>query len=161
MDEGGFRRDAAQRVEQAAFVGALGEIETELAMAPPGAQPMGNSWRQHVSITGAVRPPAHTPIHVQFASQHMDDLEMLMTMPIHLPPGGRPPGVDLPPGLRPPTLRTVQVYSGDAGPRMDGNDVDLDRQMVRMAQNTLYHNAMVQILTQQFNVLKGAISGRV
>lgn len=67
----------------------------------------------------------------------------------------------LPPGLRPPTLRTVQVYYGDAGPRMDGNDVDLDRQMVRMAQNTLYHNAMVQILTQQFNVLKGAISGRV
>lgn len=58
-------------------------------------------------------------------------------------------------------LRTVQVYSGDAGPRMDGNDVDLDRQMVRMAQNTLYHNAMVQILTQKFNVLKGAISGRV
>ena len=79
----------------------------------------------------------------------------------HLPPGLRPPGVDLPPGLRPPTLRTVQVYSGDAGPRMDGNDVDLDRQMVRMAQNTLYHNAMVQILTQQFNGLKGAISGRV
>lgn len=58
-------------------------------------------------------------------------------------------------------LRTVRVYAGDGRPRMDGNDVDLDRQMVRMAQNTLYHNAMVQILTQQFNVLKGAISGRV
>lgn len=58
-------------------------------------------------------------------------------------------------------LRTVPVYSRDGRSRVDGNDVDLDRQMVRLARNTIYYNAMVQILTQRFNGLKGAISGRV
>jgi flagellar basal body rod protein FlgB len=44
---------------------------------------------------------------------------------------------------------------------VDGNDVDLDRQMVRLAQNALYHNSMVQILNQKFSALKRAISGQI
>jgi flagellar basal body rod protein FlgB len=44
---------------------------------------------------------------------------------------------------------------------VDGNDVDLDKQMVRVSQNTVYHNTLVQILTTQFNAIKLAISGRV
>jgi len=58
-------------------------------------------------------------------------------------------------------LRPVVVYSNDTQRRVDGNDVDLDKQMVRVSQNTGYHNAMVQILLNQFNALKLAISGRV
>ena len=33
--------------------------------------------------------------------------------------------------------------------------------MARLAENTLYQNTLVQILTKQFNTLKLAISGRV
>ncbi len=65
------------------------------------------------------------------------------------------------PDQRDNLLRTVQVYTGDGRPRVDGNDVDLDRQMVRLAQNALYHNSMVQILNQKFSALKRAISGQI
>jgi flagellar basal-body rod protein FlgB len=52
------------------------------------------------------------------------------------------------------------VFSEDRAPNTEGNDVKLDRQMARLAENTLYHNALVQILSSQFNMLKQAISGR-
>jgi flagellar basal-body rod protein FlgB len=76
---------------------------------------------------------------------------------------GRAIPVSFPPPSDDPSqaLRPVVVYSGDTQRRVDGNDVDLDKQMVRVSQNTGYHNAMVQILLNQFNALKLAISGRV
>jgi flagellar basal-body rod protein FlgB len=52
------------------------------------------------------------------------------------------------------------VESPDARMRPDGNNVDIDRQMARVAQNTLYHNVVVQLLTSRFNALKSAINGR-
>ena len=53
------------------------------------------------------------------------------------------------------------VYSADSTPNPDGNDVNLDRQMARLAENTLFHNALVQMLAGQFTALKQSISGRV
>ncbi len=53
------------------------------------------------------------------------------------------------------------VQSNDSKPTADGNDVNIDRQMARLSENTLYHHALVQILSGQFNALKQAISGRV
>jgi flagellar basal-body rod protein FlgB len=61
------------------------------------------------------------------------------------------------PGGREPRL----VLAADGAPRADGNDVSLDRQMARLAENTLYQHALVQLLASQFNTLKQAISGRV
>lgn len=52
------------------------------------------------------------------------------------------------------------VFSEDRAPNAEGNDVKLDRQMARLAENTLYHHTLVQVLSAQFNVLKQAISGR-
>jgi flagellar basal-body rod protein FlgB len=52
------------------------------------------------------------------------------------------------------------VAAGDAAAGPDGNDVSLDRQMARLSENTLFHNALVQILAGQFNTLKQAIAGR-
>jgi flagellar basal-body rod protein FlgB len=66
--------------------------------------------------------------------------------------------------VRPPegegarALRLVRVADGPASP--DGNDVRLDRQMARLAENTLFHQALVQVLGQQFSLLKQAIAGR-
>jgi flagellar basal-body rod protein FlgB len=64
------------------------------------------------------------------------------------------PGGDLPAGV---TL----VLSRDGAASPNGNDVSLDRQMARLAENTLFQHALAQILTSQFNALRQAISGRV
>jgi flagellar basal-body rod protein FlgB len=61
------------------------------------------------------------------------------------------------PGERRPRL----VYAGDGPPREDGNDVSLDRQMARIAENTLLNHTLVQLLAQRFATMKQAISGRV
>lgn len=53
------------------------------------------------------------------------------------------------------------VHSADSSPTPDGNDVNLDRQMARLAENTLFHHALVQMLAGQFTALKQSISGRV
>jgi flagellar basal body rod protein FlgB len=53
------------------------------------------------------------------------------------------------------------VYAEDGPPRQDGNDVNLDRQMARLAENTLRNATLVQILASRFSTVKQAISGRV
>jgi flagellar basal-body rod protein FlgB len=53
------------------------------------------------------------------------------------------------------------VLSEDRTPNAEGNDVKLDRQTARLAENTLYHQALVQILASRFNTLRQAVSGRV
>jgi len=53
------------------------------------------------------------------------------------------------------------VMASDTDARPDGNDVQLHRQMARLAENTLYQHSLVQLLTNHFNTLKQAISGRV
>jgi len=59
------------------------------------------------------------------------------------------------------TPSTRLIASQDVTPRNDGNDVDVDRQMSRLAQNTLFHSALVQVLIGRFATMKQAISGRV
>jgi len=53
------------------------------------------------------------------------------------------------------------VYAADGSPREDGNDVNLDRQMARLAENTLFNHTLVQLLASRFSTVKQAISGRV
>ena len=52
------------------------------------------------------------------------------------------------------------VVSEEDGPaRRDGNSVHLDRQMAKLAQNTLWHNAMLQMLSTRIAMLKSSIKG--
>lgn len=60
--------------------------------------------------------------------------------------------------LAPPGRLTA---SGDVAPAQNGNDVHLDRQMARLAENTIFQHTLVGLLTNQFAALKQAISGRV
>ena len=53
------------------------------------------------------------------------------------------------------------VYASDGPARDDGNDVNLDHQMARLAENTLFNQTLVNLLTARFNAMKQAISGRV
>jgi flagellar basal-body rod protein FlgB len=52
------------------------------------------------------------------------------------------------------------VHAADGPPGPNGNDVRLDRQMARLAENSLYQQTLVQMLGQQFALLKQAIAGR-
>ena len=58
-----------------------------------------------------------------------------------------------------PDLDLRLVDAPDARMRPDGNNVDIDRQMSRIAQNALYHNVVVQLLSSRFAALKTAING--
>jgi flagellar basal-body rod protein FlgB len=71
------------------------------------------------------------------------------------------PALDAVGGGAATTPSTRVVTSSDVVPRGDGNDVDVDRQMSRVAQNTLFHSALVQVLIGRFATMKQAISGRV
>ena len=42
-------------------------------------------------------------------------------------------------------------------PRLDGNTVDIDREMVKLAQNTILHNSFIHLLNAKFQMLKTAI----
>ena len=57
--------------------------------------------------------------------------------------------------------RARLVYAADNAPREDGNDVNLDRQMAGIAENTLLNHTLVQLLASRFATMKQAISGRV
>jgi flagellar basal-body rod protein FlgB len=58
-----------------------------------------------------------------------------------------------------PALDVRIVENPDPVSRQDGNTVELDRQMARMAQNTVYHNTVVQLMTAQLRNLRTAING--
>jgi flagellar basal-body rod protein FlgB len=42
--------------------------------------------------------------------------------------------------------------------RLDGNTVDLDKEMAKLAENSLYYNTAVRILSKKLGLMKTAIS---
>ena len=68
-------------------------------------------------------------------------------------PGEAPPE----PG---PHVRPVIQTEPGRSVRHDGNTVDLDRQMVKVAQNAMHHNALVQLMNSRFNLLRLAMRDR-
>jgi flagellar basal-body rod protein FlgB len=60
----------------------------------------------------------------------------------------------------PSRVQSTVTTDAEAPIRRDGSTVDLDRQMVRLSQNTQWHNAMLQILASRFTQMKAAIKGQ-
>jgi flagellar basal-body rod protein FlgB len=60
-----------------------------------------------------------------------------------------------------PALDTRIVESPDEARRADGNTVDIDRQMPRLAVNAMYQNTVIQLLNARFKALRSAINGTV
>ncbi|MDR3710580.1 MAG: flagellar basal body rod protein FlgB [Capsulimonadaceae bacterium] len=56
---------------------------------------------------------------------------------------------------------TVEVIETDDGAmRIDGNNVDMDAEMSRLAQNQIYYDTCAQLTSGQFTSLKSVIEGR-
>jgi flagellar basal-body rod protein FlgB len=55
-----------------------------------------------------------------------------------------------------------ELYSGGANMlRHDGNNVDIDMEMAKLAKNTIMHNALVELLNHKFRGIQSAIRGRI
>ena len=57
------------------------------------------------------------------------------------------------------TLNAKVVAEAYDQPRLDGNTVDIDREMGKLGQNTLLHNTYIELLNRKYRMLKGAING--
>jgi len=55
--------------------------------------------------------------------------------------------------------RVVEDHSGYSY-RLDGNNVDMEREMAQMAMNTLRYNTLIQRMSGQFSKLRNIIRGR-
>ena len=55
-------------------------------------------------------------------------------------------------------VKAQRILSSAPFPGFDGNTVDLDREMAKMAENQLMYNATLRMLTHKFRGLKAAIS---
>lgn len=55
----------------------------------------------------------------------------------------------------------IQPPDSDNPIRLDGNNVNIDREMTELSKNALLHSAMTQILVKEFAMLQTAISEKV
>lgn len=53
----------------------------------------------------------------------------------------------------------TQINSFNPDPRMDGNTVNLDKEMAKLAENQLMYHAAVRAVNWKFHSLKSAITG--
>ena len=56
------------------------------------------------------------------------------------------------------TIEGQRIHSATPLADFDGNTVDLDKEMAKMAENQLMYNASIRMLSHQFRMLKTAIS---
>ncbi len=60
------------------------------------------------------------------------------------------------------TLEARMIEASDAGIlRHSGNNVDIDKEMVKLVKNSGLHNTMAQLMSQQFTLMKSVISERI
>ena len=52
----------------------------------------------------------------------------------------------------------TQINSFNPDPRMDGNTVDIDKEMAKLAENQLMYQASVRAMNWQFRMIKSAIT---
>lgn len=76
-----------------------------------------------------------------------DGFELKKTRPTHMDIGN-------------PDLENVQpviTQNSDTTQRMDGNNVDIDKEMSDLAKNVIYYNALTRKITGEFSKLRMAI----
>lgn len=81
---------------------------------------------------------------------HADEPGLLQTTdPRHMDGNNTPP-IDL--------VKARRITSAAPFVGFDGNSVDLDREMAKIAENQLMYNATTQMMSHQFKMLKTAIT---
>lgn len=91
---------------------------------------------------------------VQQASGASAPLSPVRTDPRHLP--AHPVGGSVVPSSPPPSFGSP-ASSVERPSRLDGNTVVTEREMAKLAENTLMYNATVQLIAKKFAALKSAL----
>ena len=54
-----------------------------------------------------------------------------------------------------------EIFEDDSSPdRLDGNNVDIDREMMRLNKNTLLNNTFLQIISSKAAMMRRAVNGQ-
>ena len=102
-----------------------------------------------------VETPGYTPTELSFEKQLKGALDRGGSAP-----GGNPRHIPIrggAAGLARVQGEVVELSAGNEGP--DGNGVEMESEMGRMAENQIMYNATVQLLGKKFEGLKQAIRG--
>ncbi len=101
--------------------------------------------------------PGYIPMTLSFEAElksalnNRGDVTPAVTNPRHIPLKGQAAGLD---GVQGTVTETPA-----AAPGRDGNGVELENEMAKLAENQILYNATVQIAAKQFEGLKIAIRG--
>lgn len=57
------------------------------------------------------------------------------------------------------SVEPIVMQNTDTDMRMDGNNVDMETEMLELARNTLHYNSMVSKLSSEFTRMRTAITG--
>lgn len=115
------------------------------------------SWERNAVILdniANVDTPNFKTSEVQFESLYKnalegDDFQLKRTRPTHMYIGDSSlSGVD-----------AIVVKREDTTERMDGSNVDIDREMTDYAKNYIFYNTLLNKVNGQFNQLRAAIKG--
>jgi len=101
--------------------------------------------------------PNYTPTELKFEDELKGALKKggkpATTHPRHIPLKGTSARLEVVTG------QVVEVP--DKAPSPDGNGVELESEMGKMAENQIMYNASVQLLTKKFEMMKQAIRGSI
>ena len=53
------------------------------------------------------------------------------------------------------------MHPSDTDTKSDGNNVDLDKEVIAMTDNSLYYNTLTTVLSRKLRILKTAVSERI
>lgn len=112
----------------------------------------------HISANIAnAETPGYVPTKLSFESELKDAVKnkgvgsSAVTHPRHIPLQGKSSSIDSVSGT------VIETPSNSAG--VDGNSVELESEMGKMAENQIMYNATIQLLGKKFEGLKYAIKG--
>jgi len=103
--------------------------------------------------------PGYIPKRLSFEGELKDALKNRggdtppLTDPRHIPLNGRSAGLDRVQGT------IIEAPDGSVGD--DGNGVELENEMGRLAENQILYNATIQLAVKKFEGLKTAIKGSI
>lgn len=122
-------------------------------------QGIGASWKQNSVILdniANVDTPNFKASDVQFETLFKDALENEQSGFVHKKT--RKSHMDI--GTGDPSEVNGIVVKRNTQERMDGNNVDIDREMSDFAKNVIYYNALLRKINGQFSQLRTAIKGQ-
>jgi flagellar basal-body rod protein FlgB len=103
--------------------------------------------------------PGYIPKRLTFEGELKDALKNRggdtppLTNPRHIPLKGRSAGLD--------RVQGTMIEAPDGSVGHDGNGVELENEMGKLAENQILYNATVQLAVKKFEMLKTAIKGSI